>query len=179
MITQICADALGMPVSSFELIGPDTALTPDCGKTSASRQTVITGKAAELAGRQLRADILRLGNMDASARFSLTGGDLVITDGQTSRQIDLSAMPQNEFGYVLMAEESFDPPTGALDADGQGVPYAVFGYGAQMAEVEVDVRLGTVKVVHIHAAHDLGRVINPMLATGQIEAVLHRGLASL
>ncbi len=176
VITQICADALGMPVSSFELIGPDTALTPDCGKTSASRQTVITGKAAELAGRQLRADILRLGNMDASARFSLTGGDLVITDGQTSRQIDLSAMPQNEFGYVLMAEESFDPPTGALDADGQGVPYAVFGYGAQMAEVEVDVRLGTVKVVHIHAAHDLGRVINPMLATGQIEGGIAQGL---
>ena len=176
VITQICADALGMPVSVFELIGPDTALTPDCGKTSASRQTVITGKAAELAGRQLRADILRLGNMDASAEISLAAGNLVIKDGQTSRQIDLSAMPENEFGYVLMAEESFDPPTGALDADGQGVPYAVFGYGAQMAEIEVDLRLGTVRVVHIHAAHDLGRVINPMLATGQIEGGIAQGL---
>jgi len=176
VITQICADALGMPVSVFELIGPDTALTPDCGKTSASRQTVITGKAAELAGRQLRADILRLGNMDASAEISLAAGKLVIKDGQTSRQIDLSAMPENEFGYVLMAEESFDPPTGALDADGQGVPYAVFGYGAQMAEIEVDLRLGTVRVVHIHAAHDLGRVINPMLATGQIEGGIAQGL---
>ena len=176
VITQICADALGMAVSCFELIGPDTAMTPDCGKTSASRQTVITGKAAELAGRQLRADILRLGNMDASAEISLAAGKLVIKDGQTSRQIDLSAMPENEFGYVLMAEESFDPPTGALDADGQGVPYAVFGYGAQMAEIEVDVRLGTVRVVHIHAAHDLGRVINPLLATGQIEGGIAQGL---
>ena len=48
VITQICADALGMPLADFELVGPDTALTPDCGKTSASRQTFITGKAAEL-----------------------------------------------------------------------------------------------------------------------------------
>jgi CO/xanthine dehydrogenase Mo-binding subunit len=56
------------------------------------------------------------------------------------------------------------------------VPYAVFGYGAQMAEIEVDVRLGTVRVVHIHAAHDLGRVINPLLATGQIEGGIAQGL---
>ncbi len=45
----------------------------------------------------------------------------------------------------LAAEETFDPPTAPLDEDGQGVPYAVFGFGAHMAEIEVDIVLGTVE----------------------------------
>jgi len=176
VITQICADALGMPLADFELVGPDTALTPDCGKTSASRQTFITGKAAELSGRRLRADILRLSNMSDNAAIHLEGAAIIISDAGTTSRIELADMPADEFGYVLRAEESFDPPTVPLDENGQGTPYAVYGYGAQIAEVEVDLRLGTVRVIHITAAHDLGRVINPLLATGQIEGGIAQGL---
>ncbi|MEC8262675.1 MAG: molybdopterin cofactor-binding domain-containing protein [Pseudomonadota bacterium] len=176
VITQICADALGMPLADFELVGPDTALTPDCGKTSASRQTFITGKAAELSGRRLRADILRLSNMSEDAAIRLDGAAIVISDGSATHRIDLAGMPADEFGYVLRAEESFDPPTVPLDENGQGTPYAVYGYGAQAAEIEVDLQLGTVKVIRITAAHDLGRVINPLLATGQIEGGIAQGL---
>jgi len=176
VITQICADALGMPLSDFELVGPDTALTPDCGKTSASRQTFITGKAAELSGRRLRADILRLSNMSDEATIRLDGAAISISDTSGTRRIDLAGMTEDEFGYVLRAEESFDPPTLPLDENGQGKPYAVYGYGAQIAEVEVDLQLGMVKVIRITAAHDLGRVINPLLATGQIEGGIAQGL---
>ena len=176
VVTQICADALGMPLADFELVGPDTALTPDCGKTSASRQTFITGKAAELSGRRLRADILRLSNMSEDASIRLDGAAIVISDGSATRRIELAEMPADEFGYVLRAEESFDPPTVPLDENGQGTPYAVYGYGAQVAEIEVDLQLGTVKVIRITAAHDLGRVINPLLATGQIEGGIAQGL---
>ena len=56
------------------------------------------------------------------------------------------------------------------------MPYAVYGYGAQIAEVAVDMELGTVKVLHMTAAHDLGRVINPLLAEGQIEGGIAQGL---
>ena len=176
VITQICADALGMPLADFELVGPDTALTPDCGKTSASRQTFITGKAAELSGRRLRADILRLSNMSEDATIRLDGAAITISDAGASGRIELADMPADEFGYVLRAEESFDPPTVPLDENGQGTPYAVYGYGAQVAEIEVDLQLGTVKVIRITAAHDLGRVINPVLATGQIEGGIAQGL---
>ena len=176
VITQICADALGMPLADFELVGPDTALTPDCGKTSASRQTFITGKAAELSGRRLRADILRLSNMSEEATIRLDGAAIVISDGSATRRIELAEMPADEFGYVLRAEESFDPPTVPLDENGQGTPYAVYGYGAQVAEIEVDLQLGKVKVIRITAAHDLGRVINPLLAAGQIEGGIAQGL---
>src|SRR5262249_36027375 len=71
IVTQICADALGAPVESFDLISGDTAVTPDCGKTSASRQTVVTGRAAHMAGCQLRSMILITANApeDASIEF--------------------------------------------------------------------------------------------------------------
>lgn len=176
VITQICSDALGLPIEQFELISADTALTPDCGKTSASRQTFVTGKAAEMAGRTLRQRILRMSNMSDDATIALEGSQLTISDQITTRAIDLNDLEVEAHGYVLHAEETYDPPTKPLDENGQGIPYAVYGYGAQMAEVEVDTKLGTVKVVNIVAAHDLGRVVNPTLAEGQIEGGIAQGL---
>ncbi len=176
VIAQICADALGLPVDQFTLIGPDTFLTPDCGKTSASRQTFITGKAACLAGKALRASILSLSNMGPEAELSLEDGILSVSDGKGQRHIALKDLKPDKNGYALAAEETYDPPTSPLDANGQGAPYAVYGYGAQIAEVTVDMALGTVKATHITAAHDLGRVINPMLAEGQIEGGIAQGL---
>lgn len=176
VIAQIAADALGLPVQAFHLVGPDTAVTPDAGKTSASRQTYVTGKAAEKAGRALRAAILRLANAGQGARIALAPGRITVTDGAIRREIDLSSLSPGPMGYALMAEETYDPPTRPLDADGQGVPYAVYGYGAQMVELTVDATLGTVKLHRITAAHDLGRVINPRLATGQIEGGIAQGI---
>jgi CO/xanthine dehydrogenase Mo-binding subunit len=63
-----------------------------------------------------------------------------------------------------------------LDANGQGVPYATYGFAAQLAEVEVDSELGTVKVLHIHAAHDVGRAVNPTQVEGQIHGGVAQGL---
>ena len=176
VIPQICADALGIPIDQFELVSADTALTPDCGKTSASRQTFVTGKAAELAGTTLRQKILRMSNMSSDSVIALDGSKLTISDNVTSQTIELNDLPDEAYGYVLHAEESYDPPTTPLDENSQGKPYAVYGYGAQLAEVEVDTKLGTVKVTNIVAAHDLGRVVNPVLAEGQIEGGVAQGL---
>ena len=60
--------------------------------------------------------------------------------------------------------------------NGQGIPYATYGFAAQMAEVEVDMALGTVKVLSIVAAHDVGRAINPTLTEGQIHGGIAQGL---
>jgi CO/xanthine dehydrogenase Mo-binding subunit/aerobic-type carbon monoxide dehydrogenase small subunit (CoxS/CutS family) len=176
VIAQIAADALGVPLAAIELIGPDTALTPDCGKTSASRQTFVTGKAAWLAGQALRRQVLALTNRGEGARIALEDGRLVVSDGQGAARINLSALPPAGHGYALMAEETYDPPTAPLDADGQGAPYAVYGWGAQMAEVAVDMALGTVRVLRLTAAHDVGRAVNPLLAEGQIEGGVAQGL---
>ncbi|MBL4767270.1 MAG: xanthine dehydrogenase family protein, partial [Rhodobacteraceae bacterium] len=176
VVAQICADALGLPVSDFELIGPDTFLTPDCGKTSASRQTYVTGTAALLAGAEMRRKILAMSNLGPDATITLNGGALQISDGRAQHDIPLADLPLDDRGYALSVQESYDPPTEPLDENGQGKPYAVYGYGAQVAEVEVDMALGTVKTLRVTAAHDLGRTINPQLAEGQIEGGIAQGL---
>lgn len=176
VIAQIAAEALGLPLEAFRLIGGDTALTPDAGKTSGSRQTYISGKAAEKSGRALREAILRFANVSDAAHMTLDGGVLSLRDGEASRAIRLADLPADTDGYVFAACESYDPPTKPLDAKGQGEPYAVYGWGAQIAELEVDMRLGTVKLVKITAAHDVGRAINPLLAEGQVEGGIAQGI---
>ncbi|MGE3905155.1 MAG: xanthine dehydrogenase family protein molybdopterin-binding subunit, partial [Reyranellaceae bacterium] len=176
IMTQIAADALGLPTAAFSLVMGDTDLTADAGKTSASRQTFVSGKAAQLAGADLRARILRLANAGDGAVLDLADGTLAVKDGGTIRTIDLAALPANDDGIVLRGEGTFDPPTTPLDADGQGVPYATYAFAAQIAEVEVDIELGTVKVNRIVAAHDVGKAINPTQVEGQIQGGVAQGL---
>ena len=176
IITQVLADALGVDMTCIVTLGADTETTPDAGKTSASRQTYVTGNAAYLAGKTLRSTLLRLAGASDSAHFELGEGVLGIHDEGTSRTVSLDQMPIDDAGFVATAEESYDPPTTPLDENGQGVPYAVFGFGAQMAEVEVDLELGTVKVLRVTAAHDVGRAVNPSLVEGQIEGGIAQGI---
>ncbi|MGC4024722.1 MAG: molybdopterin-dependent oxidoreductase [Mesorhizobium sp.] len=176
VIAQIAADALGVPLSAIELVSADTAITPDAGKTSASRQTFVSGKAAEKSARALREKILRFANVSEAASLSMENGQLAICEGEARRTVELSALPRDGFGYVFTAEETYDPPTSALDENGQGRPYAVYGYGAQIVELDVDMRLGTVNLVKITAAHDVGKAINPLLAEGQIEGGIAQGI---
>jgi aldehyde oxidoreductase len=176
IVTQICADALEAPIERFDLVSGDTAITPDCGKTSASRQTFVSGKAAQMAGTELRRAIAKLAGCCDCARIRFEDGRVVVTEGSKERVLQLRELPLDEHGYVLTREATFDPPTQPLDADGQGLPYAVFGFGAHMAEVAVDTELGSVKVLKITAAHDVGRAINPTLIEGQIEGGAAQGL---
>jgi aldehyde oxidoreductase len=176
VVTQICADALGCPIDRFDLVGGDTSITPDCGKTSASRQTFVSGKAAYLAGQGLRREILRMAKVCECAKISFHDQRVEIRDGDRQYQIVLTNLPLDSRGYVLTAEATFDPPTNPLDEHGQGIPYAVFGFGAHLAEIEVDLELGTVKVLKITAAHDVGRAINPTLIEGQIEGGVAQGI---
>ena len=176
IVTQICADAVGAPISHFDLVSADTSITPDCGKTSASRQTFVTGKAAHMAGRKLRDEILKLAGACQCAAVEFGNGFVTVLEDSVRKAVDLSSLPLDQHGYVITSEATFDPPITPLDENGQGNPYAVYGFGAHMAEVEVDVELGTVRVLKVTAAHDVGRAINPTLIEGQIEGGVAQGL---
>ncbi|HEV2468602.1 MAG TPA: molybdopterin cofactor-binding domain-containing protein [Candidatus Sulfotelmatobacter sp.] len=176
IVTQICADALGAPISQFDLVSGDTAITPDCGKTSASRQTFVTGKAAHMAGSKLREGILKLAGSCKCGSIQFEDGSISVSEKGKVNPISLQNLPLDKFGYVITCEATFDPPITPLDENGQGNPYAVYGFGAHMAEIEVDIELGTVRVLKVTAAHDVGRAINPMLIEGQIEGGVAQGL---
>jgi len=176
IVTQICADSLRAPVECFDLVSGDTSITPDCGKTSASRQTFVTGTAAHMSGKELRRAILGVAGAGDQADVQFKEGALEIHEGSRSWNCSLHDLPLDQYGYVVTSEQTFDPPTSPLDANGQGTPYAVYGFGAHMAEIVVDLELGTVKVLNIVAAHDVGRAINPTLIEGQIEGGVAQGL---
>ena len=176
VLTQIAAEALGLPVSAFTLVTGDTDKTADAGKSSASRQTFVSGKAAENAALALRAEILRHTNAGADARFALEGGQLKIDSKAESTVIDLTAWPAGADGIVFEGAGDFDPPTEPLDIKGQGVPYATYGFAAQIVALDVDMALGTVRLERFVAAHDVGRAINPTLVEGQIHGGIAQGI---
>ena len=174
IMVQIAADALGVPAAAIRLVTGDTDLTRDAGKTSASRQTLVSGNAVRLAGEDLRAQILRQANAGPGATILLDhAGIRVEHDGVTSL---LELPPPGTNGLVWRGQGRYDPPTTILDADGQGIPYACYAFAAQIAAVAVDTALGTVQVQSIVAAHDVGRAVNPQQVEGQIHGGIAQGL---
>jgi len=176
VMTQICADAIGVEMSSIDTLGADTDTTPDAGKSSASRQTFVSGNATYLAGLELRGRMLALAGASEDAHLELDDGRLIAHDRGRTRTVELAGLASDAEGLVAHAVATFDPPTTPLDEDGQGIPYAQFGFGAHMAELEVDLGLGTVSPIRVTAAHDVGRAVNPTLIEGQIEGGVAQGL---
>ena len=176
VIPQIFAQALGLSVEGIKILGGDTDITPDAGKTSASRQTFVSGNAALRTGEALRAQILRQVNAGPAAQIGSQDGQLTVTDGGRTQRLDLTRLPVDAQGYVLQAQESYDPPVKPLDENGQGVPYAQFGYAAHLVVVEVDIALGLCHPLRFVAAHDVGRAINPLLVEGQVQGGIAQGL---
>jgi CO/xanthine dehydrogenase Mo-binding subunit/aerobic-type carbon monoxide dehydrogenase small subunit (CoxS/CutS family) len=176
IMAQICADALGVPLALIDQERADTDLTLDAGKSSASRQTFVSGNAARLSGDDLRRKLLARAGAAEDGSLHLDGGSLVATDAQGEHRLALAALEADARGDVAVGDGYFNPPTVPLDGDGQGVPYATYGFGAQFAEVEVDLDLGTVRLLAIHAAHDVGRSINPTQVEGQIHGGIAQGI---
>ena len=176
VMTQILADALSISMDNIIRVGADTNSTPDAGKTSASRQTFVSGKATYLAGIALRKKILQLADADENASIEIVAGAIrVLSKGKLS-EISLRSLVVDGFGYALSAIEKYDPPTTLLDQHGQGSPYAVYGFGAQLVDLSVDIQTGKVKLHSIVAAYDVGKAVNPMLVEGQIEGGIAQGI---
>ena len=176
-IMQMAADGLGIEMSRLELVNGDTDLTADAGKSSASRVCYVSGNAVKLAGEDLRSQIRRLANVGAAAEIEFGDATLMVRDGAARREIDLGALAADDDGVVLTGEGTFSPPTTMPENErGKGVPYATYAFAAQIAEVEVDVELGTVRVLRIAAAHDVGKAINPVIVEGQIHGGIAQGL---
>lgn len=177
VITQIFAETLGVHVQQIRLLGADSGITPDAGKTSASRQTFVSGNAALRSARSLREQIARQTNCTDLLTIDIDADRLIVNAGRAdTATLVLKELSVDEDGYVFAAQETYDPPTGPLDENGQGDPYAVFGYAAQLVLLDVDTGLGTVSLLNVAAAHDVGRAINPLLVEGQIHGGIAQGI---
>ncbi|MBT6274400.1 MAG: molybdopterin-dependent oxidoreductase [Chromatiales bacterium] len=179
VLTQIMADAIGIAPCNIQMILSDTDLTDDAGKSSASRQTYVSGRATQLAGDALRGSILQLANVGPDAKITVIDANIMVTEGDHTHTINLQELPLapgEDEGIVMVGRGEFDPSTTILDENGQGIPYATYGFAAQIASVDVDIELGCVYVREIVAAHDVGAAVNPTLVEGQIEGGIAQGL---
>ena len=109
VMTQICADALGVDMSRIATLGADTDTTPDAGKSSASRQTFVSGNATFLAASALRARLLALAGASDDAHLELDDSRLVVHDRGAMTTVDLTSLDADADGLVAVAQRDLRP----------------------------------------------------------------------
>jgi CO/xanthine dehydrogenase Mo-binding subunit len=159
VLTQIAAESLGTEYSQVEMARPDTALVPNSGPTVASRTSMIVGKLVEKAAAELK-KALPLPCDYSPAEFGECVRQHYASDGAVS------------------AEAHYREPPGVHwdDANYRGDAYGAYSWATYVAEVTVDTATGEVQVDDFTALQEIGRVLNPVLASGQIEGGVIQGL---
>ncbi|MFM8016453.1 MAG: xanthine dehydrogenase subunit D [Actinomycetota bacterium] len=169
---QIVRTVLGVDTVLLE---PISTAIGSSGSTSASRQTWMSGGAVDGACRLVRERLFaRVANEHGldPLRLAIDGDDVVDTMG--TLRVPVAAASR---GVVF--DETFEHhhrPTEELDENGQGNCHVAFAFVAHRAVVDVDPDLGLVKVVQVATAQDVGRVLNPLAAIGQLEGGIAQGL---
>jgi CO/xanthine dehydrogenase Mo-binding subunit len=163
IFTQIAADTLDLACDQIEVVQPDTALVPNSGPTVASRTTMIVGKLVESAARAVQQSLLAAG--------LLKPGYSADDFSSACRQyIDKFGSLQSIIKYEHPSDLHWD------DQRYQGDAYGAYAWAVYVAEVSVDTRTAEVRVEDFVAVQEVGKVINPVLAAGQIEGGVAQGI---
>lgn len=185
---QIAAQVLGLEEENIDIITADTALTLRHGGAVGERQTLISGKAVELAALEFKARLLTQAAQYKNVHqwdLDLSGRSVVTLDGRSLITLQELAAHLSATGESLEVSYYYVAPKTYALADKEArltVPpeeyrnYPAYAYTTQVAVVEVDESTGTVEVKKIIAAHDCGRAINPQKIEGQIEGSCSQGM---
>jgi CO/xanthine dehydrogenase Mo-binding subunit len=154
IFAQIAADALRLDVEDVEIAQPDTAFVPNSGPTVASRTCMVVGRLLENACRNLQ-------------RVLIDSGHLTSESGDFKP----ACRAYVEERGALRASAQYQPREGAQwdDERYEGDAYGSYAWAAYVAEVTVDLDTYEIHVDDFVAVQEVGRVIHPVLATGQIE----------
>jgi selenium-dependent xanthine dehydrogenase len=178
VLRMIVAEELSMQPEKVRVLVMDTDLTPDGGPTTASRQTYVTGNAARMAAKTLRAAMTSA----LAEKYDQPPETIHYIEGLA--QVDGHSIPLSDV-YVEMKSngqepralyEYWAPATKPLGEGGD--MHVAFSYAAQAAEVEVNTNTGEVRVLNVIAANDVGRIINPLGLQGQVEGGIVMGLGN-
>ncbi len=177
-MSQITAEILGISMDRIQFLNTNTSRVADSGATVASRGTIMGGSAAKNAAEKVRATLLEIGAEIMSASVS----DLDLLDNYL---INIKTK-ERLASFNELATACFDkgksmtglgwhhsPKTSWDERQGQGDAYFTFVYGANVAEVEVDIETGKVNVFDFVSVHDVGKAINK----GMVEAQIYGGVA--
>ena len=185
VLAMVTAETLGVPLAAVRVLNDDTDLKPWDVGAHASRTTFVAGNSARLAAVELREKLLETAAevLEADPVDLLIDDGLISVRGSPGRSVTYDRVARRRMlrqgGSMLMATSFYDPPTEPQDPRHVGNISAAYGFGAQVAEVEVDVETGLVRVLKLWCAHDVGRALNPAGVEGQVlgGAVMGLGLA--
>ncbi|HUH97034.1 MAG TPA: molybdopterin cofactor-binding domain-containing protein [Anaerolineales bacterium] len=178
VLRMIVAEELCLPPEKVRVLVMDTDLTPDGGPTTASRQTYVTGNAARMAAKTLRAAMtsaLAEKYDQPPERIHYIEG-LAQVDGHSIALGDVAVEMKAGGQEPRALYEYWAPETKPLGEGGD--MHVAFSYAAQAAEVEVNTRTGEVRVLNVIAANDVGRIINPLGLQGQVEGGVVMGIGN-
>ena len=186
VLAQIAADAVGITLDSISVPHSDTHHMPFDFGTTSSRVTYHMGNAVRLAGEKLRKRILQFAGEileEDLSRLDLREGKICEKGGDERELITLQALIAKMYprGGTLVEEGHYSPIHSPLLSARPGLESmsSIFwAFAAHAAEVEVDIETGTITVLKIAAAHDLGKAIHPQLCEQQIEGSAIMGLSN-
>ena len=163
IFSQIAGDALGIDQEQIEIVQPDTANVPNSGPTVASRTSMIVGKLVETAAAEIRGKLVNGGYLApeySAAEFA-----------EACRRYSERIGPLTSF-------VKYEHPRDLLwdDERYEGHAYGAYAWAVYVAEVSVDMRTAEVRVDDFVAVQEVGKVINPVLAAGQIEGGVAQGI---
>lgn len=159
VLTQVAAETLGIPYEQVHILRPDTAKVPNSGPTVASRTAMVIGKLVERACVELRDRLIAAGHL------------------RTPYAAEEFAAAVRACG-VFRSRVQYQEPPGIHwnDETYQGEAYGAYSWAVYVAEVTVDTLTGETQVDDFLALQEVGRVLNPVLAAGQIEGGVVQGL---
>lgn len=171
---QIAADALGVPPDRIDVIGGDTDTVPFGVGTIASRSLVTAGNATHQAGVRLRAKVLTA----AAQRWDIALDQLHLSDGiivdSSDQQRHLSLAELAGVAPVAAGPESVSAELS--ETVHYRPPGFTFASGINAAVVEVDETTGEVRILKFVVVHDAGKIVNPLIAEGQITGGIAQGI---
>jgi CO/xanthine dehydrogenase Mo-binding subunit len=156
IFSQIAAEALGIDYDLIDVVQPDTANVPNSGPTVASRTTMVVGKLVESAVTGLKQSLINSG---------------FLTENYTQEQFQKACNEYISKVGPLKGFSKYVAPPGIVwdDEKYQGDAYGAYAWAVYVAEVSVDMLTYVARVEDFVAVQEVGRVINPVLAAGQIE----------
>jgi len=177
-LALIAAEVLGIGTERIRCHRVDTGRVPDSGPTVASRSTIMGGNAVKKAAEAVRAELWEV----AAEMLGSSPGKLVARHGRIAAAPgDAGAAASDEIAFDRVVARAYAdgrpliglgwhraPRTTWDEERGRGDAYFTFVYGANVAEVEVDLGTGRVDILRITAVHDVGRAISPQMIYSQV-----------
>jgi carbon-monoxide dehydrogenase large subunit len=175
-LAQIIADELGVTPDVIKVVHGDTDRAPYGWGTFASRSLVISGGATLIAARKVRAKLIKI----AGHMLEAAADDIVIENGAakvagTDRSITVAALAREAYTQTHRFNGEIEP---GLTETGTYDPPGTFSNACHVAEVEVDIDTGRTTIARYLVAEDAGRIINPMIADGQVRGGVAQGIGN-